>query len=223
MTGREIVGRSGTKHQPTDALSTVNNLNSIHRFMREIKPERTLEIGMSYGGSALAFCAAHKDLGHPAQAQHIAIDPYETSPTAWDSCGLMAIERAGLSGYLDFRQAYSALELPKLVESGHRFGLIYVDGSHLFEDVFVDLYYVMRLLTEGGVMLLDDSFNRHVKKVLRFLRRSGPPGIKEIDLGVYRNDRLKYAIAKRLGQINLTAFRRVGDVERRHDAAYRSF
>jgi hypothetical protein len=50
----------------------------------------------------------------------------------------MAVERAGLMGYMDFRQAYSALELPKLIEQGTQFGLVYVDGSHLFEDVFVD-------------------------------------------------------------------------------------
>jgi hypothetical protein len=40
----------------------------------------------------------------------------------------MAVERAGLMGYMDFRQAYSALELPKLIERGTQFGLIYVDG-----------------------------------------------------------------------------------------------
>jgi len=27
---------------------------------------------------------------------------------------------------------------------------MYVDGSHLFEDVFVDAYFGARLLTDGG-------------------------------------------------------------------------
>ena len=34
----------------------------------------------------------------------------------------MATERAELMRYMDFRQGYSALELPKLVEAGTRFG-----------------------------------------------------------------------------------------------------
>jgi len=31
-----------------------------------------------------------------------------------------------------------------------------VDGNHRFDAVFVDLYYLGRLLRPGGVMFLDD-------------------------------------------------------------------
>ena len=74
-------------------------------------------------------------------------------------------------GYLDFREECSALELPKLMKQGARFDLVYIDGSHLFEDVFIDAYFVARLLTQGGVVVFDDSTNPHIAKVLRFLRR----------------------------------------------------
>lgn len=221
---RKAVGRSGRVYEGLGALSTENNLRTIQKLMDETRALRTLEIGLSFAGSALVFCASHKELGRRPQAQHIALDPFQT--TVWDSCGLMAIERAGLMGYLDFRQACSALELPKLVENGTRFGLIYVDGSHLIEDVFVDAYFVTRLLTEGGVVAFDDSTNPHVAKVLNFLRTCIPQrALEELDLGGFREkrDRFTYNVARYFRRTQLTAFRRVGAVERAWDAPFRSF
>jgi methyltransferase family protein/HlyD family secretion protein len=172
----------------------------------------------------------HRELlhdGRPPAAQHTALDPFQT--TVWDACGLMAVERAGLMGYMDFRQAYSALELPKLAASGARFGLVYVDGSHLFEDVFVDAYFVIRLLIEGGVVAFDDSSNPHIAKVLRFLRTSVPPrALEELDLSHYRGKQdqfsyFSYRVARYFRKVQLTAFRRIGDVERAWDASFHSF
>jgi len=145
---RRAVGRTGRVYNGLAALSTVNNLQTIRCLMHELRPLRTLEIGLSFGGSALVFCASHKELCRPPEGQHTALDPHQA--TVWDSCGLMAVERAGLMSYLDFRAAYSAFELPRLVEQGAQIDLVYVDGSHLFEDVFVDAYYVARLLAPGG-------------------------------------------------------------------------
>jgi hypothetical protein len=141
----------------------------------------------------------------------------------------MAVERAGLMGYMDFRQAYSALELPKLAASGARFDLVYVDGSHLFEDVFVDAYFVIRLLIKGGVVAFDDSSNPHIAKVLRFLRTSVPPkALEELDLSHYRGKQdqfscFSYRVARYFRKVQLTAFRRIGDVERAWDAPFHSF
>ena len=87
------------------------------------------EIGFSFGGSCLVFTASHRDLGRTPTRQHIAIDPF--SDSVWDDCGLLSIERAGLTNYLDFRSAFSSAELPKLISDGARFDLVYVDGSHL--------------------------------------------------------------------------------------------
>jgi predicted O-methyltransferase YrrM len=221
---RRAIGRTDRVYQGLDALSTVNNLRTIRDLMRRTRASRTLEVGLSFGGSALVFCASHKELGHLPEAQHTAIDPFQT--TVWDSCGLMAAERAGLMGYLDFRPTFSALELPKLVERGDRFDLIYVDGSHLFEDVFVDAYFVTRLLSEGGVVAFDDSRNPHIAKVLRFLRASNREALQELDLSSYRKNkqgRLIYRVARYLEKVQLTAFRRVGNVERAWNAAFHSF
>jgi hypothetical protein len=90
------------------------------------------------------FGATHRDLGRAPVGQHVVLDPFQE--TVWDRTGLLAMERAGLSGYLDFRPAFSALELPKMFKRHEQFEMVYVDGSHLVEDVFVDAYFVVRLL-----------------------------------------------------------------------------
>jgi hypothetical protein len=220
---QRILGKTGRIFEDSSSVSTENNLYTIRKLLLEYRPERTLEVGFCFGGSALLFCSTHQELGRPPQSQHTVIDPYQT--TTWDSCGLLAIERAGLTGYLDFRETFSALELPKLFEAGDRFGLIYVDGSHLFEDVLVDSYFVMRLLTYDGLVLFDDSSNAHVGKVIRFLRTNLRVALKEVDLSFLRprSERISYRVARYFEKVQLTAFRRVGNVERNWDAPFRSF
>lgn len=219
---QRVVGKTGKIFDQLPALSTENNLHIIQELMFHLKPDRTLEIGLSFGGSALAFSQAHKNLGREGAVQHVAIDPFQGR--YWDDSGLLALERSGLSSYLDFRNSSSEIELPKFLSSGHRFGLIYVDGSHLFEHVFLDAFFSIRLLTDGGVVLFDDSSNSHVAKVVRFLRTNGE-GLVEYDLSQWRKIRkpLKYAVARCLGKIQLTAFQRTGDVERNWDAPFHRF
>jgi predicted O-methyltransferase YrrM len=221
---RRSVGRSGKTFESLVALSSDNNLRTLRRLMCELKPKRTLEVGLSFGGSGLVFTSSHRDNGNPPSRQHIAIDPFQDS--VWDDCGLVAIEKSDLAGYLDFRKAFSSIELPKLVSEESRFDLIYIDGSHLFEDVFIDAYYSMRLLADGGVVTFDDSSNQHVRKVIRFLRTNCASGLQEIDLGLYRRDdgaSLRYRTAKMLGRVQLTGFRRTGKVDRNWDSPYIRF
>ena len=220
---QSVVGKTGRIFRDLGALSTLRNLDTIRQLLHEGRAERTLEIGLCLGGSALLFCATHKELRRPPQHQHTVIDPYQT--TTWDSCGLMVVERAGLMNYMDFREAYSAIELPRLLESGARFGLIYIDGSHLFEDVFVDTYFAIRLLTEGGVVAFDDCSNPHVAKVLRYVRTNFPAILEELDLSRCREgrDSVTYSVARYFGKVQMRAFRRVGDSERAWDVPFRSF
>lgn len=87
-------------------------------------------------------------------------------------------------------------------------------------------YFAIRLLIEGGVVAFDDSSNPHVAKTLRFLRTSVPrAALEEVDLRHYREkgNQLSYRIARYFRQVQLTAFRRIGDVERAWDAPFHSF
>jgi hypothetical protein len=50
----------------------------------------------------------------------------------------------------------SRLALPRLVSEGFAADAAFVDGSHLFHNVFVDLYFLRELVHPGGLIVLDD-------------------------------------------------------------------
>ena len=219
----ETAGRSGSVHK-ISSMSTLNNLEVLHNLCNQIKPNRSLEIGLAFGGSAMLFAAGYHKAGLPPAGQHTAIDPFQTD--VWDEVGLIALENARLRQYLDFRPAFSSVVLPQLVAEGAKFDLIYVDGSHLFEDVFVDFYFSTRLLTEGGIVAFDDSSDPHVRKVLRFVRTNCSFAYETVDLGPYRRDKgagARYRIAKALGRVQLTAFRKIGPSTREWNSRFRDF
>lgn len=221
---RTLTGRSGRVFRDLPALSTTNNLVILRRLMMELNPQRTMEIGLAFGGSCLTFAATHRDLHHPPSGQHVALDPYQAE--AWDDCGLIVLNQAGLADYVDFRSVRSSSELPRLVDQRSRFGLIYIDGSHLFENVFVDAYYSLRLLSDGGVVAFDDCGDANIQKVIRFLRANCGESLEELDLGRFRVDQGKswrYRIGKLLGKTQMIAFKRNKAVERAWDAKFHAF
>jgi len=209
-----IVGKSGKVFGSRPALSTTRNLDEIVKILRRSRPENTLEIGMAFGGSSLIFA----DVGRTVCAgsyRHTAIDPYQS--TVWDGVGMQCLEAAGLQTFIELFEEPSCLVLPRLLSEGRRFGVIYVDGSHLFEDVFVDAYFCARLLTDDGYLLFDDSANRHVAKVLAFID-SNQPTLERLRERTFRN-----RIARSVGRRQLTVYRRQGSIGRNWDSPFHSF
>jgi predicted O-methyltransferase YrrM len=219
---RRAVGRTGRVFDQVGALSTPQNVKILRELMMERQPNRTLEIGLSFGGSALAIAASHRDLQRPAERQHIAIDPFQS--TVWDDAGREVLDRAGLGGYVAVHETFSSTALPALSAEGP-FGLIYIDGSHLFEDVFVDAYFSARLLSDDGLMLFDDCTDPHVAKALKFLTTNWQGFLAEVDLSPHRPDgqSMRYKIAKQLGKKQLRGFRRSAPLPREWDAAFHDF
>jgi hypothetical protein len=224
ISSRRVAGRSGKIFEGLDGLSTINNLVTLRNLYLDLKPKRSLEVGLYFGASALLFTGSYCEAGEQANRQHVALDPFQSS--IWDDAGLLQIERAGLEQFLDFRSVYSCVELPRLLEEGTQFDFIYVDGSHLVEDVFLDAYYACRLLAHGGVVAFDDCSNPHVAKIIRFLQRNCSSGLVELDLEPYRTGTehsLWRRLARLLGRIQMRAFRRIGKVERAWNAPFRNF
>jgi predicted O-methyltransferase YrrM len=224
MRAGEVTGRSGAIHKISESSSTLNNLVTLRNLFTDLKPKRTLEVGFAFGVSALMFAASHRDSGRGPSRQHTAIDPFQA--TVWDEGGLMAVDAAGLGDYLDFRAALSSVALPQLVAEAATFEMIYIDGSHLFEDVFVDFYFATQLLADGGVVAFDDSSNPHVQKVLRFVDANFRSAYEPVDLACCRIDNgasLRYRIAKFLRKTQLTGFRKIGPSTRKWNSLFTHF
>lgn len=207
---RRVVGRSGKVFEELGALSTVNNLLHIRALMLELALERTLEIGMAFGGSALTFASSHRDLGRAPLRQHTAIDHAQNS--YWDDAGKQNLERAGLAEYVEVIEQYSAFALPRLITEQRKYDLIYVDGSHQFEDVLVDFVFCHELLNVGGMILFDDSTDSQVAKVLRFIESNYDEIYRaEPLLRGNPKQRLKRRLARILHKNQLTAYRKLRD------------
>ncbi len=205
-----VVGNSGEQHLlGANSASTDNNLKIIARLFNKIEPLQTLEIGLCHGISAALFTSLHEESG--SGGSHVAVDPYQTE--GWDRAGLNALEQCGLNKYIEFHEDFSSQVLANFVSDNRRFDLIYIDGSHLFEDVFVDFYFCQRLLNPGGVILFDDGSTYDVSRVLKFIDRNFTHSLKRIDLSKYLTmsplKRLAYPAAARLYKVQLAGYEKI--------------
>jgi methyltransferase family protein len=57
---------------------------------------------------------------------------------------------------IEHHASESQIVLPRLLAEGRQFDLAVVDGAHRFDAVFVDLYYLGRLVHRGGIIFLYD-------------------------------------------------------------------
>jgi hypothetical protein len=69
---------------------------------------------------------------------------------------------------VEFHSEESQLLLPAFVKEGRSFDLAFVDGNHRFDYVFVDLFFLGRLVRRGGVIILDDYDLPGIRRVVSF-------------------------------------------------------
>jgi predicted O-methyltransferase YrrM len=124
----------------------------LQKLIKDLKPERTLEIGCAYGVSTLYICEAVAAL--PAFTQHIVIDPYQR--TVWRSTGLKHVVDAGYGFLLDFREQPSELVLPALVKAGMTVDFAFIDGLHTLDEVKTEFDDLDRLVRVGGVIAFNE-------------------------------------------------------------------
>jgi len=147
-------------------------------LLDEHKPKRTLEVGMATGGSSVALCRAVREAGGD---KHVAVDPYQGDPDAWDSKGIQAVQDAGYGDLLEMIEDFDYLALPRLVQEKREFDFILIDGWHSFDYTFIDIFFADLLLKPGGIMAVHDTVWPSVYKACRFLEthkpydRLGPP------------------------------------------------
>jgi predicted O-methyltransferase YrrM len=126
---------------------------------------RTIEIGLAYGLSALYICDALLRSGHP-RVRHVVLDPFQAGRFA--NRGLQVLEEAGVASLVEYHAETSQIALPAFLKEGRRFDFAFVDGNHRFDAVFLDLYYLGRLLRGGGVILLDDYNLPAIRRAVSF-------------------------------------------------------
>ncbi|MBA4137973.1 MAG: hypothetical protein C0518_11705 [Opitutus sp.] len=127
---------------------------------------RSLEIGFSFGMSTSHLLVANHVVGGDG---HTAIDPFQLSDY-YQGAGLKNIYNQNLGGRFGWIAGMSNVVLPSLLEKAQRFDLVFIDGSHLFSDTFIDAYYAYQLVPVGGLIVFDDKYLAAVRTVMNILR-----------------------------------------------------
>jgi len=143
------------------------------------KPARVLEIGLGWGFSA----AGLQSIG--CVKQHVIVEFDVGSARAIQGeRNVRAITPRPQS--LEFCWGESHFVLPRLCERGAQFDLIFIDGGHKYDDVFVDFHYSRRLMAVGGCVVLDDTWLPAIRTVVSWIetnlaeqwrRLTVPPGL----------------------------------------------
>jgi hypothetical protein len=131
----------------------------ISKFLKDNKIKRTLEIGFAYGCSAAYIIMA-------TQSKHYAIDPYQI---CYQNMGKRNIEKLELGQFLDLKEEFSQLALPEMFKEGVQIEFAFIDGGHLFDEIFVDFYFIDLMLEENGYVLFHDYWMPSTKAVLSWI------------------------------------------------------
>lgn len=192
--GEPQLGTDGVSH-PLDTMTRVSPRQGmwIYDLVRDTKPENTLEIGLAYGFSTVYILAAIQRNG---RGRHLAFDPFQEQH--WKGIGLTREKILGLaSGTFSFSGEDSIQGLARLCREGRRFGMIFIDGNHKFDDVLIDFSLASTVCDSEGHIVLDDLWMPSIQRVVSFIRRNRTD-FTEIPTSIS----------------NIAVFRRVGDDKR---------
>ena len=126
----------------------------------------TIEVGLALGMSTLFLCRAVLDRG----GRHVAIDPYQYE--SWNGAGLRTLRDAGVGEIVEVIEEESQLALPRLVQEGRTFDFAFIDGDHRFEGVFLDAYFMTRLVRPRGLIVVDDMWMPAVRVAVAYVERN---------------------------------------------------
>ena len=152
--GTAIARSDGTLHDLFPVAASAAEGEALRGWVIREAATQTIEIGLGYGISALHICEGLLRNNAGLAARHVVVDPYQA--TRFSNCGLQFLEEAGVAGLVEHHAEESQIALPRFLGEARSFDLAFVDGNHRFDAVFVDLYYLGRLVRPGGIVFLDD-------------------------------------------------------------------
>jgi len=123
----------------------------------------TLEIGCAIGISTLYIMSA-------TNSKHIVIDPYQE--TEYLNYGINNLKSSGFENKLKCVYDFSYNALPQLLKERNKFDLVFIDGSHLFDDAFLDFYFSDLLINDFGFIVFHDHTFPSVIKVENWIRNN---------------------------------------------------
>ena len=163
--GAAVSRTDGKEHPVFPVAVSPKEATWLREWVRRERPVKTIEIGLGYGVSALHICEGLLLNGVHAD-KHVVIDPHQD--WRFSQLGLQHLEDAGIRDRVEFLDEESQIALPRFMEQKRSFDFAFVDGNHHFDYVFLDLFYLGRLVTKGGLIVLDDYNWAGINKAVSF-------------------------------------------------------
>ncbi len=152
--GTAIARSDGTLHNLFPVAASAAEGDVLRGWVIREGATQTIEIGLGYGISALHICEGLLRNNAGPAARHVVVDPFQAR--RFSDCGLQFLEEAGVAELVEHHAEESQIALPRFLGEARSFDLAFVDGNHRFDAVFVDLYYLGRLVRPGGIVFIDD-------------------------------------------------------------------
>ncbi len=151
-------GNEGHTQQVRDETEFLNRKSS--------SVSSTLEIGFNGGHSSETFLRSNN---------HIKVDSIDIGYHHYVNFGKYFLkQKYGKRFNLFIGKSKNVL--PSLVEKNKKYDLIFIDGSHKYEDVIVDLNYARKLSNKDTLIILDDVYliNEDEEKIFFDSHNLGP-------------------------------------------------
>jgi predicted O-methyltransferase YrrM len=193
--GEPQLGTNGEMFEP-DRVTIVRPEEGmwIYNLCRQLKPQKTIEVGLAYGYSTIYILAALHANGF---GSHIAIDPYQSY---FHDIGIHQPEKVNMMGAFRWICEKSITAIADLSRGGEIFEFIFIDGSHRFDDALVDFTISADVCAMGGHIILDDMWMPPIQRAVSFIRNNRKDFV-EIETPIQ----------------NIAAFKRIGKDTRRWD------
>lgn len=151
--GKAVAHSDSSVHELFPLATSLAEGQALRDWVTKEKATHTIEVGLGYGVSALFICEGLLINGDK-NARHVVLDPHQA--TRYKDCGLQFLEEAGVAHLVEYHAEESQIALPSFLSQDRHFDLAFIDGSHLFDAVFLDLIYSGRIVRPGAVIFVDD-------------------------------------------------------------------
>lgn len=141
----------------------------LHLLVKTFRPRSVLEIGMATGVSSAYIARARQSYALEVPSSHVIVDPFQT--TDWGGGGRALLSRLGLADGVEIIEETSVSAVPQIEKAGRQFDFVFIDGNHCLDYTLADVLVSDRVLSIGGLMVLDDAHSFGVKAAVTYLDR----------------------------------------------------
>ena len=138
----------------------------LTRAINDLKPAKTLEIGLAMGASAICFTDAASRIN--PNSLHYALDPNQFSD--YGGSGFQLIQDAGLAKNFKLIEGKTHEVFHYFLENKIAIDMAFIDGWHTFDYTLVDFFFIDKILKDGGILAFHDMYGLSKQKVLRFIK-----------------------------------------------------